>query len=182
MVCFPLFIILTIVHGSDTWLNYGFPLGSITVGISLLIYLFFWVKKLILQCKGHFKISKVEVDDNSSYRYLRLKRPKNYKHIEGQYVFLSYPDVSGTQWHPFSICSSEFSPYVSFLIKNSGDFTGKLIKKFKECIDSNSRTETLTNLKKMKGIKNNKGINTSSMMKPYLAEKQTKHKNYLSAK
>jgi len=68
------------------------------------------------------------------------------------------------------------------LIKNSGDFTGKLIKKFKECIDSNSRTETLTNLKKMKGIKNNKGINTSSMMKPYLAEKQTKHKNYLSAK
>jgi predicted ferric reductase len=109
------------------------------------IYLFFWVRKLVLQWKGYFEISKVEVDDNSSYCYLRLQRPKNYKHVEGQYAFFNCPDVSGTQWHPFSICSSEFSPYVSFLIKNSGDFTGKLIKKFKECLDSRTETEHSVN-------------------------------------
>jgi len=49
VICFPLFIILIVVHGSDTWLNYGFPLGSITVLVSLVIYLFFWVRKLVLQ-------------------------------------------------------------------------------------------------------------------------------------
>ena len=140
VIWFPLFIILMIVHGSDTWLNYGFPLGSITVAASLLIYLFFWVRKLVLQCRGHVKIANVEVAKSMEYWYLHLERPENYKHVEGQYAFFNCPEVSSSQWHPFSICSSGLSPHVSFLIKNSGDFTSKLIRRFQKCIEPQTPT------------------------------------------
>jgi len=46
---FPLFIILIVVHGSQSWLNYGFPLGSFTVVVSLIIYLGYLVRRTYLQ-------------------------------------------------------------------------------------------------------------------------------------
>jgi NADPH oxidase 2 len=49
VIGFPLFIILTVVHGSQSWLNYGFPLGSITILISLLVYLGYVIRRTILQ-------------------------------------------------------------------------------------------------------------------------------------
>ena len=138
VILFPLFIILTIVHGSDTWLNYGFPLGSITVGISLLIYTIFWIKKLILQIRGGFEIVFAEVSRNKSFCFIHLKKPKYYKHVEGQYAFINIPDISFWQWHPFSIWTSNDSPYISFLIKDNGDFTSRLINLISRSTKSNS--------------------------------------------
>ena len=131
VICFPLFIILIVVHGSDTWLNYGFPLGSITVLLSLLLYVIFWVRKVILQCRGGFEIEKVDICENGTFCYLHIKKPKHYKMIEGQYAFLNCPAVSFWQWHPFSICSSTKNHNITFLIKNNGNFTSELIKLFK---------------------------------------------------
>ena len=131
VICFPLFIILIVVHGSDTWLNYGFPLGSITVLLSLILYVWFWVRKMVLKCRGGFEIERVEVSENDTFCYLHIKKPKHYKMIEGQYAFLNCPDVSFWQWHPFSICSSTKNENITFLIKNNGNFTSKLIKLFK---------------------------------------------------
>jgi predicted ferric reductase len=139
---FPLFVILTIVHGSDTWLNYGFPFGAITIAISLLVFLFFWIKKLALMAKGKMQVDHFNISKTSSFIYLHIKKQKGYNHLEGEYVFLNCPDISYWQWHPFSVCSSELSPYVSFLIKNGGDFTGKLIELFKKYDDSNKKTVT----------------------------------------
>ena len=132
---FPLFIILIIIHGSDTWLNYGFPLGSITVGISLLVYFAFLVKKIILQMRGKFEIDHVEVAQNNSFWFIHLKKPKHYRHYEGQYAFINVSEISFFQWHPFSIWSSFNSPYISFLIKSNGDFTSKLINMIKNSIE-----------------------------------------------
>jgi len=150
--CFPSFIILIIIHGSDTWLNYGFPLGSITVGISLLIYLFFWIRKLFYQCKGKFSIKSVEVSESGNFIYLHLNKPKHYNYMEGQYIFLNCPDVSWWEWHPFSISSSKSSPHISFFIKDNGNFTKKLFNlikkqknKNKNCIEEN----TNQNVRKM---------------------------------
>lgn len=134
-VLFPLFIILIIVHGSDTWLNYGFPLGSITVAISLIIYTVFWIKRLILQMRGKFEISEVDVAKNKSFCYIRLKKPEHYKYSDGQYAFMNVPEIAFWQWHPFSIWSSNGGPYVSFLIKDNGDFTSKFIKLMSKSIE-----------------------------------------------
>jgi hypothetical protein len=86
---FPLFVILTIVHGSDTWLNYGFPFGAITVAISLLIFLFFWIKKLALMAKGKMQVDHFNISKTSSFIYLHIKKQKGYNHLEGEYVFLN---------------------------------------------------------------------------------------------
>jgi len=134
VVCFPLFIIIMVIHGSDTWLNYGFPLGSITVLPCLIIYVFLWIRKLFLQCKGHIKISELEIDAESEFCYIRLQKPQYYKYLEGQYAFINVPSVSSSRWHPFSICTSSENPYIGFLIKNRGDFTKKLIKTFEDSL------------------------------------------------
>ena len=65
--CFPLFILLIVAHGSGTWLNYGFPLGAITVLLSLILYFIFWIRKLVYQYKGGFDIYHVEVSPNDTF-------------------------------------------------------------------------------------------------------------------
>lgn len=44
----------------------------------------------------------------------------------GQWLFLNCPSVSGTQWHPFTITSCPFDPYISVHIRQVGDFTKAL--------------------------------------------------------
>lgn len=48
------------------------------------------------------------------------------KYKAGQWVFLQVPDVSSTQWHPFTITSCPFDPYLSIHVRQVGDFTRAL--------------------------------------------------------
>jgi len=59
---------------------------------------------------------------------LVLKPPSGFKFEAGQFCFLSIPQVSAIQEHPFSISSAEHDKQVTFHIKNMGDsqFTGVL--------------------------------------------------------
>ena len=57
-----------------------------------------------------------------------MDKPKHFKNMDGQYIFLNCPDVSWWQWHPFSIASSGRNDKIRFMIKNNGDFTKSLIK------------------------------------------------------
>lgn len=41
----------------------------------------------------------------------------------GQWLFLNVPSVSRGQWHPFTITSCPFDPYVSIHVRQVGDFT-----------------------------------------------------------
>lgn len=48
------------------------------------------------------------------------------KYKAGQWLFLQVPDVSSTQWHPFTITSCPFDEYVSVHVRQVGDFTRAL--------------------------------------------------------
>lgn len=48
----------------------------------------------------------------------------NYR--AGQWIFIKCPAVSTTQWHPFSISSCPYDPYISVHIRQAGDFTRAL--------------------------------------------------------
>ena len=48
------------------------------------------------------------------------------KYKAGQWLFLQVPDVSTTQWHPFTITSCPFDPYISVHVRQVGDFTRDL--------------------------------------------------------
>ena len=129
---FPLFILLIIVHGSQSWLNYGFPLGSITVLLSLIIYLIYLIKRSIIQWRGKFHVLKTKVSEDNQFLQLTLNRPDYYKYSLGQYVFMNIPSVSYWEWHPFSIASCSRSNKIKFIIKNAGDWTGKAVKAFEQ--------------------------------------------------
>ncbi|GAA5835903.1 hypothetical protein JCM11251_006598 [Rhodosporidiobolus azoricus] len=53
---------------------------------------------------------------------LRFIKP-SYKYKAGQWLFLNVPDVSGMQWHPFTISSAPDDPYLSVHIRQVGDWT-----------------------------------------------------------
>ncbi|EAU36645.1 hypothetical protein ATEG_03371 [Aspergillus terreus NIH2624] len=52
------------------------------------------------------------------------KDSMNYK--AGQWLFIQVPEVSSNQWHPFTITSCPFDPYVSIHVRQVGDFTRAL--------------------------------------------------------
>jgi NADPH oxidase len=53
---------------------------------------------------------------------LQFSKPSmNYK--AGQWLFINIPSVSRMQWHPFTITSCPFDPYISIHVRQVGDWT-----------------------------------------------------------
>ncbi|EEH22200.1 hypothetical protein PABG_04411 [Paracoccidioides brasiliensis Pb03] len=50
----------------------------------------------------------------------------SFRYKAGQWLFINVPDVSRAQWHPFTITSCPFDPYVSLHIRQVGDWTKQL--------------------------------------------------------
>jgi NADPH oxidase 1 len=56
---------------------------------------------------------------------IQFEKP-SFRYKAGQWLFLQVPSVSRYQWHPFTITSCPFDPYVSVHIRQVGDFTRAL--------------------------------------------------------
>ncbi|KAH0444323.1 NADPH oxidase [Colletotrichum camelliae] len=56
---------------------------------------------------------------------LQFNKP-SFKYKAGQWLFLQVPSISNYQWHPFTITSCPFDPYVSVHVRQVGDFTRAL--------------------------------------------------------
>lgn len=71
-------------------------------------------------------ISKV-IQHPSKVMELQIKKEKTTTRA-GQYIFLSCPEVSYFQWHPFTLTSAPEEDYISVHIRIVGDFTSALAK------------------------------------------------------
>ncbi|KAI4123981.1 MAG: hypothetical protein LQ347_005914 [Umbilicaria vellea] len=61
------------------------------------------------------------------YDALEIQFRKPSMHYKaGQWLFINVPCVSTTQWHPFTITSCPFDPYISIHVRKVGDFTRAL--------------------------------------------------------
>lgn len=56
---------------------------------------------------------------------IQFSKP-SFKYKAGQWLFIKLPAVSKYQWHPFTITSCPYDPYVSIHIRQVGDFTRAL--------------------------------------------------------
>ncbi|KAI9822220.1 MAG: hypothetical protein M1832_003043 [Thelocarpon impressellum] len=56
---------------------------------------------------------------------IQFRKP-SMKYKAGQWLFLNVPSVSKHQWHPFTITSCPFDPYVSVHVRQVGDWTRAL--------------------------------------------------------
>ena len=53
---------------------------------------------------------------------IQFRKP-SMRYKAGQWLFLNVPSVSQHQWHPFTITSCPFDPYISVHIRQVGDWT-----------------------------------------------------------
>ena len=56
---------------------------------------------------------------------IQFSKP-SMKYKAGQWCLINVPEVSTTQWHPFTITSCPFDPYVSVHVRQVGDWTRAL--------------------------------------------------------
>ncbi|ETW77417.1 putative NADPH oxidase [Heterobasidion irregulare TC 32-1] len=88
-----------------------------------------WISERILRevrSRHRTYISKV-IQHPSKVMELQIKKEKT-KTRAGQYIFLSCPEISYFQWHPFTLTSAPEEDYISVHIRVVGDFTGALAK------------------------------------------------------
>lgn len=73
------------------------------------------------------EVVKVEVKRGDVVQ-LRLKKPWYYKgYVEaGMYGVLNVPEVSRTEWHPFTLTSAPPEDYIEFHFRRVGKWTGKV--------------------------------------------------------
>lgn len=63
--------------------------------------------------------------NNLDVAEIQFSKP-SFKYKPGQWIFLQVPSISRYQWHPFTITSCPFDPYVSIHVRQIGDFTKAL--------------------------------------------------------
>jgi len=88
-----------------------------------------WIFERILReirSRHRTYISKV-IQHPSNVMELQIKKEKTTTRA-GQYIFLSCPEVSYFQWHPFTLTSAPEEDYLSVHIRVVGDFTQALAK------------------------------------------------------
>jgi NAD(P)H-flavin reductase len=89
---------------------------------------------------------KTLVFRNRGENIAQVQFPKNrltelvHKHKVGQYMFVNFPELSWTEWHPFSVTSGPTEPHIELHIRNLGDHTRKIVALSKKCADEGRST------------------------------------------
>lgn len=88
-----------------------------------------WIWERILReiRSRHVTFIHKVIQHPSNVMELQIKKEKTTVRA-GQYIFLSCPEVSYFQWHPFTLTSSPEENYISVHIRVAGDFTTALAK------------------------------------------------------
>lgn len=72
-----------------------------------------------------FALLRIPADTSPDVVEIQFSKP-SFKYKAGQWLFLQLPSVSKYQWHPFTITSCPYDPYVSVHVRQVGDFTRAL--------------------------------------------------------
>ncbi|KAG8982476.1 hypothetical protein FRB93_008023 [Tulasnella sp. JGI-2019a] len=103
-----------------------------TIGVFWRYWLFggcIWIYERILRevrSRHRTYINKV-IQHPSKVMEIQIKK-EHCKTRAGQYIFLSCPEISYFQWHPFTLTSAPEEDYISVHIRVVGDFTAALAK------------------------------------------------------
>mmetsp|Transcript_19750 Transcript_19750/g.59654 ORF Transcript_19750/g.59654 Transcript_19750/m.59654 type:complete len:963 (-) Transcript_19750:862-3750(-) len=99
----------------------------IYVALPLVIYIVEKLYRFIWPIAVSTELVDVELaPGDKNVTVLRMRRPRGFQYTPGMYTFVNVPDISVTEWHPFTISSAPGDPYVSVHIQAVGDWTKKL--------------------------------------------------------
>jgi len=120
-----------------------------------------WISERILReiRSRHITFISKVIQHPSNVLELQIKKEKTTIRA-GQYIFLSCPEISYFQWHPFTLTSAPEEDYLSVHIRIVGDFTKALAKAVGCDFDTKSPREATGNdVSKVVGIVTNPAIN-----------------------
>eukprot|EP00179_Madagascaria_erythrocladioides_P012351 CAMPEP_0198370290 /NCGR_PEP_ID=MMETSP1450-20131203/156640_1 /TAXON_ID=753684 ORGANISM="Madagascaria erythrocladiodes, Strain CCMP3234" /NCGR_SAMPLE_ID=MMETSP1450 /ASSEMBLY_ACC=CAM_ASM_001115 /LENGTH=880 /DNA_ID=CAMNT_0044077825 /DNA_START=594 /DNA_END=3236 /DNA_ORIENTATION=- len=73
------------------------------------------------------KVLSYETDEAQKYVRLEVERPENFYFKAGQFVELKHPDISRSEYHPFTIASAPEDNTLVFIIQAAGRWTSALL-------------------------------------------------------
>ncbi|EDR10316.1 NADPH oxidase B [Laccaria bicolor S238N-H82] len=131
---FVVFFINWQLHGMFCMIKPDRPpyCSSNTIGVFWRYWLIggvIWISERVLReirSRHRTYVSKV-IQHPSNVMELQIKKEKTTTRA-GQYIFLSCPEISYFQWHPFTLTSAPEEDYISVHIRVVGDFTQALAK------------------------------------------------------
>eukprot|EP00541_Cyclophora_tenuis_P000342 CAMPEP_0116574856 /NCGR_PEP_ID=MMETSP0397-20121206/19632_1 /TAXON_ID=216820 /ORGANISM="Cyclophora tenuis, Strain ECT3854" /LENGTH=560 /DNA_ID=CAMNT_0004103679 /DNA_START=75 /DNA_END=1757 /DNA_ORIENTATION=- len=94
-------------------------LVGLTWGVDLLI------RRIIMATCRYPKVANIRIISDSVVEVC-FPKTDGFDYNPGQYVFLSVPEISLFEWHPFSISSSPLQSVVTLHIRKAGTFTTAL--------------------------------------------------------
>lgn len=82
------------------------------------------IRRIIMTCRYPNKATIKRLTD--TVVEISIPKTKCFDYNSGQYMFISVPELSIFQWHPFSISSSPYQQHVTFHIRKCGSWTSAL--------------------------------------------------------
>lgn len=130
LMVFPQLFILAHVTFISSDVSEYLPLRYWILGLCVLSLVAYVYKRFLYPHLGHkhdYRVSAVrQLDDITELTLEPEGKPLEF--TPGQFVFLSLEDkVIGTEQHPFSIVSAPTDAFLKLSIKNSGDYTRRLV-------------------------------------------------------
>lgn len=58
----------------------------------------------------------------------------------GQYMFVNFPEISSHEWHPFSVSSAPWEPFLELHMRALGDHTKEILAHAKKCVEEGRQT------------------------------------------
>eukprot|EP00927_Polykrikos_kofoidii_P005224 TRINITY_DN12084_c0_g1_i3.p1 TRINITY_DN12084_c0_g1~~TRINITY_DN12084_c0_g1_i3.p1 ORF type:complete len:801 (+),score=102.39 TRINITY_DN12084_c0_g1_i3:154-2556(+) len=149
-MCIFLWPIGLFFHGGTQMLGSGVPMivfaspAVFLYGFGLIIRLirFYTQMRAATRDESSNTISAVvRIGDSgceveNALTYIKIRKPRHlWTFHPGMYAFANMPEFSAWEWHPFTICSSEVSDTVDFIIEGVGDWTQSLTRECLACKD-----------------------------------------------
>jgi predicted ferric reductase len=96
-------------------------LALLTWGVDL------FVRKALMAWSRNPKKATLKILSDSVVQ-VSFPKTEAFAYNPGQYVYLSIPEISYLQWHPFSISSSPYQQVVTLHIRKAGNWTSALFQ------------------------------------------------------
>ncbi len=126
-----IFYVLGVIHGftvnsliRQLPITRVYVFGMALVGISAWIYRVFLFN--LFNKKLEYKVTGVTHKSTEIVEILMKPQQESLQYLAGQFAFFTFPSLSKSEQHPFTMSSHPYQQNLRITVKNLGDFTARL--------------------------------------------------------
>ena len=125
---FEVFYFLHFIFASGLIVGAFFHTGMLIPILALLTWgVDLFIRRALMAWTRNPKKATLKIISNTVIQ-VSFPKTESFAYNPGQYIYLSIPEISWSQWHPFSISSSPNQPVVTLHIRKAGNWTSALFQ------------------------------------------------------